>query len=160
MARGRAFAGRRARPTAARRARSPRTGRGVVVKADGLAAGKGVTRPTSPGDAAVGQPCLERLVRGGPATGSSIEERLAGREASVIAICDGRDAVALPAARDHKRLRDGDDGPNTGGMGAYSPLADLPDDARRAVLRDGSTGRSSPSWPGAGRRSAARSTPG
>ena len=54
-----------------------------------------------------------------------------GREASVIALCDGRDAVALPAARDHKRLCDGDAGPNTGGMGAYSPLPDLPDAERR-----------------------------
>ena len=56
-----------------------------------------------------------------------IEERLFGPEASVIAIVDGHDALALPAARDHKRLCDGDRGPNTGGMGAYSPLADLSD---------------------------------
>jgi phosphoribosylamine--glycine ligase len=54
-----------------------------------------------------------------------IEERLFGLEASVIALCDGREAVALPPARDHKRLLDGDHGPNTGGMGAYSPLPDL-----------------------------------
>ena len=58
-----------------------------------------------------------------------VEERLDGREASLIALCDGREALALPLARDHKRLGDGDAGPNTGGMGAYSPLADLPDDA-------------------------------
>ena len=57
-----------------------------------------------------------------------IEERLVGREASLIALCDGRDALALPVARDHKRLGDGDRGPNTGGMGAYSPL---PRSARR-----------------------------
>jgi phosphoribosylamine--glycine ligase len=58
-----------------------------------------------------------------------VEERLTGLEASVIAVCDGRDAIALPAARDHKRLCDGDTGPNTGGMGAYSPLPDLPYEA-------------------------------
>ena len=65
-----------------------------------------------------------------------IEERLEGREASVIAICDGTRAVALPAARDHKRLCDGDAGPNTGGMGAYSPLPDLDDAAVDAVAPD------------------------
>ena len=54
--------------------------------------------------------------------------------ASVIAICDGRDAVALPASRDHKRLCDGDLGPNTGGMGAYSPLPDLPEAAVDEIL--------------------------
>jgi phosphoribosylamine--glycine ligase len=58
-----------------------------------------------------------------------VERYLTGREASVIAICDGTTALALPAARDHKRLLDGDRGPNTGGMGAYSPLPDL-DDSR------------------------------
>ena len=63
-----------------------------------------------------------------------IEERLEGREASVIAICDGTRAVALPAARDHKRLGDGDAGPNTGGMGAYSPLPDLDDATVERVL--------------------------
>ncbi|HEX8026603.1 MAG TPA: phosphoribosylglycinamide synthetase C domain-containing protein, partial [Candidatus Limnocylindrales bacterium] len=63
-----------------------------------------------------------------------IEERLEGLEASVIAICDGERAIALPAARDHKRLCDGDAGPNTGGMGAYSPLPDLDDDAVERVL--------------------------
>jgi phosphoribosylamine--glycine ligase len=57
-----------------------------------------------------------------------VEQRLHGREASLIALCDGREALALPLSRDHKRLADGDRGPNTGGMGAYSPLADLPDD--------------------------------
>jgi phosphoribosylamine--glycine ligase len=99
---------------------------GVVVKADGLAAGKGVTVCA---DAAEATRALEAIQ--GPVV---IEERLTGLEASVIALCDGRDAVALPAARDHKRLLDGDEGPNTGGMGAYSPLADLPDDEVDAIL--------------------------
>jgi phosphoribosylamine--glycine ligase len=63
-----------------------------------------------------------------------IEERLIGREASVIALTDGRAVLGLPAARDHKRLGDGDVGPNTGGMGAYSPLPDLADDDVAAIL--------------------------
>jgi phosphoribosylamine--glycine ligase len=88
---------------------------GVVVKADGLAAGKGVTVCA---DGAEATRALEAIE--GPVV---IEERLTGLEASVIALCDGRDAVALPAARDHKRLLDGDEGPNTGGMGADSPVS-------------------------------------
>jgi phosphoribosylamine--glycine ligase len=99
---------------------------GVVVKADGLAAGKGVT-VCEDGVAAIA--ALDALE--GPVV---IEERLSGPEASVIALCDGDDAIALPAARDHKRLRDGDEGPNTGGMGAYSPLADLSDEAVESIL--------------------------
>ena len=97
-------------------------GRGIVVKADGLAGGKGVTVCESveeAEDAIAATIDVSALV---------IEERLDGREASLIAICDGRDALALPAARDHKRLADFDTGPNTGGMGAYSPVADLPDE--------------------------------
>jgi phosphoribosylamine--glycine ligase len=100
-------------------------GGGVVVKADGLAAGKGVTVCDSLSEA---ETAIERLFQADPAGTVVIEERLSGPEASLIAICDGRDAVALPLARDHKRLGDGDTGPNTGGMGAYSPLPDLPDD--------------------------------
>ncbi|HEY7522551.1 MAG TPA: phosphoribosylamine--glycine ligase [Candidatus Limnocylindrales bacterium] len=103
---------------------------GVVVKADGLAGGKGVTvcDDVEQAEDALGSLLAElgsRVV---------VEERLTGPEASLIAICDGRDAVALSPARDHKRLRDGDAGPNTGGMGAYSPLPDLPDDGVGALL--------------------------
>jgi phosphoribosylamine---glycine ligase len=107
-----------------------RRGDGVVVKADGLAAGKGVVVAET-GDEA------EAAIRSLAAAGVDrfvIEERLRGPEASVIAICDGVRAVALPAARDHKRLLDGDVGPNTGGMGAFSPLADLSDGAIEAVI--------------------------
>jgi phosphoribosylamine--glycine ligase len=106
------------------------TGRRIVVKADGLAAGKGVT-VCDTFDEAIG--AIETAGRAGLVV---VEERLEGREASLIALCDGRDALALPIARDHKRLGDGDTGPNTGGMGAYSPLPDLPDaDADDLVRR-------------------------
>jgi phosphoribosylamine--glycine ligase len=108
------------------------SGTGLVVKADGLAGGKGVVVCD---DLAAAEPQIAGHLaaalgdaddaRGGPRV--VIEERLFGREVSVIALTDGRVALALPAARDHKRLCDGDSGPNTGGMGAYSPLPDLPD---------------------------------
>jgi phosphoribosylamine--glycine ligase len=106
-------------------------GDGVVVKADGLASGKGVVVASTADDAAG---AVGALARAGVQR-FVIEERLEGREASVIAICDGRRAIALPVARDHKRLSDGDRGPNTGGMGAYSPLPDLPDDEVEAILQ-------------------------
>jgi phosphoribosylamine--glycine ligase len=108
-------------------------GAGVVLKADGLAAGKGVIVTESTEQALDLAPSF---VTGRPSGEPAlvVEERLAGREATVIAICDGTRAVALPAARDHKRLCDGDRGPNTGGMGAYSPLPDLDDGAVEAIL--------------------------
>ena len=109
------------------------SGAGAVLKADGLAAGKGVIVTVSTEQALELAPSfLSGRPAGEPAL--VIEERLAGREASVIAICDGATAIALPAARDHKRLCDDDLGPNTGGMGAYSPLPDLDDAAIDRVL--------------------------
>jgi phosphoribosylamine--glycine ligase len=102
----------------------------IVVKADGLAAGKGVAVCD---DLAAATHALEAaLARRGARV--VVEERLVGREASLIALSDGRDVLALPLARDHKRLLDGDVGPNTGGMGAYSPLEDLADDEIPALL--------------------------
>ncbi len=100
-------------------------GRGLVVKADGLAAGKGVVVCDDLRQALTAIAALLAT----PGSRVVVEERLHGAEASSIALCDGRDALALPLARDHKRLGDGDTGPNTGGMGAYSPLPDLPDEA-------------------------------
>jgi phosphoribosylamine---glycine ligase len=106
----------------------------VVVKADGLAAGKGVTvcEDLEQAEAAL-RASLEDGRFGAAGRRVVVEERLDGREASLIALCDEGDAIALPAARDHKRLADGDRGPNTGGMGAYAPLPDL-DQATAAEL--------------------------
>jgi phosphoribosylamine--glycine ligase len=105
----------------------------AVLKVDGLAAGKGVVVTESVEQALE---LLPGFLSGRPfdAPALVIEERLHGREATVIAICDDSRAVALPAARDHKRLCDGDGGPNTGGMGAYSPLPDLDDDDIQQIL--------------------------
>jgi phosphoribosylamine--glycine ligase len=103
---------------------------GVVVKADGLAAGKGVTvcDRFAEAEAALRSLFANLSVVGAPDQPVVVvEERLVGAEASLIALCDDHAALALPPARDHKRLLDDDAGPNTGGMGAYSPVPDLPD---------------------------------
>jgi phosphoribosylamine---glycine ligase len=94
----------------------------VVVKADGLAAGKGVVVCGSADEAerALRSMLVDR-VHGAAGASVVVEERLEGPEASVIALCDGERARLLPAAQDHKRVFDGDRGPNTGGMGAFSP---------------------------------------
>jgi phosphoribosylamine--glycine ligase len=89
----------------------------------------------APDPVAAAASLLDELFDGHPGSRVVVEERLAGAEASVIAVCDGRRALALPAARDHKRLLDGDRGPNTGGMGAYSPLADLDEEAIEEIVR-------------------------
>jgi phosphoribosylamine--glycine ligase len=107
----------------------------AVLKADGLAAGKGVIVTDSLAQALELAPSF-LAGRPGDAPALVIEERLRGREASVMAICDGQVAAALPAARDHKRLCDADLGPNTGGMGAYSPLPDLDDAAVATIIDD------------------------
>jgi phosphoribosylamine--glycine ligase len=103
-----------------------RMDRPLVVKADGLAAGKGVLVGDTTQDALD----AVRLIMGDRAFGAAgsrvlIEERLEGPEISVLAFCDGRTAVLMPPARDHKRVFDGDRGPNTGGMGAYAPVAEV-----------------------------------
>jgi phosphoribosylamine--glycine ligase len=93
----------------------------IVVKADGLAAGKGVAIAATQGEA---ERAVEACFAGafGPAGAEIvIEEFLEGEEASFFALVDGKDALALATAQDHKRVGDGDTGPNTGGMGAYSP---------------------------------------
>jgi phosphoribosylamine--glycine ligase len=100
----------------ARRQRAP-----IVVKADGLAAGKGVIIAQ---DTAEAEAAIDMMFGGGLGNAGAevvIEEFLDGEEASFFALCDGDNAIALATAQDHKRVGDGDTGPNTGGMGAYSP---------------------------------------
>ena len=99
-----------------------------VVKADGLCAGKGVYLPATHAEARTLAGCLLRGERHGRAGKTIIlERRLGGFELSVQAICDGERALILPVAQDHKRIFDGDRGPNTGGMGAYAPALELKD---------------------------------
>ncbi|MBI3750961.1 MAG: phosphoribosylamine--glycine ligase [Chloroflexi bacterium] len=133
MARSRAFAGGEAGAALGWIRELDAEGLRAVLKADGLAAGKGVVVCESLEQALELAPSF-LVGRSADQPALVVEERLEGREASVIAICDGDDAVALPAARDHKRLCDGDLGPNTGGMGAYSPLPDLDDRAVEAIV--------------------------
>ncbi|MDF3039777.1 MAG: purD [Thermomicrobiales bacterium] len=98
----------------------------LVVKADGLAAGKGVLICASPAEAeaAIRSVLVER-VYGAAGERVVIEEFLNGEELSVIALVDGERIAMLPPARDYKRLKDGNRGPNTGGMGSYAPVNDL-----------------------------------
>jgi phosphoribosylamine---glycine ligase len=93
----------------------------IVVKADGLAAGKGVIVAENLAEA---EAAIDTIFGGGLGEAGAelvVEEFLAGEEASFFALCDGETAIALASAQDHKRAYDGDKGPNTGGMGAYSP---------------------------------------
>jgi len=107
-----------------------------VIKADGLAAGKGVLVTESRTDA---ESWVDYCLNGGFGdAGESvmIEEYLDGPEVSVFAVCTEIGAVALEPARDYKRLLEGDEGPNTGGMGSYSPVVDLPADLVSDVMSD------------------------
>jgi len=113
---------RRFTDAAAAKAHVREHGAPIVVKADGLAAGKGVVvaQSVAEAEAAIAD-MMESRVHGEAGACVVIEECLAGEEVSFFALCDGRTALPLGAAQDHKRVGDGDSGPNTGGMGAYSP---------------------------------------
>jgi phosphoribosylamine---glycine ligase len=125
---------------------------GCVVKADGLAAGKGVFVCDDLGEA---DEALTRIMVenefGESGARVIIEERLSGREVSALAFVDGRNVVMMPPARDHKRVGEGDIGPNTGGMGAFAPTPDvspeLMDEIKRTVIQpmvDGMAARGMP----------------
>ena len=107
----------------------------IVVKADGLAGGKGaiVCRTLDEADAAVAE-CMEVKAFGAAGTTVVIEEFLTGEEVSFFAFSNGDDALPLAAAQDHKTVFDGDRGPNTGGMGAYSPVASFDAAMERRVM--------------------------
>jgi phosphoribosylamine--glycine ligase len=123
------------REAVAARAFCRELGAPLVVKADGLAAGKGVLicRSLGEADAALAQ-CLEARAFGDSGLTVVVEEFLQGEEASFFALSDGTTALPLAAAQDHKTVWDGDRGPNTGGMGAYSP-APVMDAAMAEIVR-------------------------
>ncbi len=107
----------------------------IVIKADGLAAGKGVVVATTRAEA---EAALNMMFDGGLGTAGAevvIEAFLEGEEASFFALCDGTHALAFASAQDHKRAYDGDKGPNTGGMGAYSPAPCMTPELEAQVMR-------------------------
>jgi phosphoribosylamine---glycine ligase len=111
-----------------------RQGVPIVVKADGLAAGKGVVVAASLAEAEAAVDAMLEGSLGSAGAEVVVEEFLSGEEASFFALCDGEHAIPLVSAQDHKRAFDGDRGPNTGGMGAYSPAPALtPELTRRAM---------------------------
>ena len=107
----------------------------MVVKADGLAAGKGVVvcKTVDEAKRALKDMMVDRIF-GAAGDKVIIEDCLAGEEASIIVISDGKNFVPLASSQDHKRIFDGDRGPNTGGMGAYSPAPVITDDLSREIL--------------------------
>ena len=112
-----------------------RRGAPIVVKADGLAAGKGVVVALTE-DAALDAiaSMMDARIFGESGAAVIIEECLTGDEVSLFALCDGTHAVSLGAAQDHKRVGDGDTGPNTGGMGCYAPTPMFGPDLEQAVM--------------------------
>jgi phosphoribosylamine--glycine ligase len=117
------------------------SGAPIVVKADGLAAGKGVVVATTlaQAHAAVDFMLADGAFGSAPAGGEArvvIEEFLQGEEASFIVLCDGKNVLPLATSQDHKRLQDGDAGPNTGGMGAYSPAPIVTPEVHARAMRE------------------------
>ena len=125
------------RDAAAARRYCRELGAPLVVKADGLAAGKGVAvcQSLEEADRAVAQ-CLEARAFGDSGLTVVIEEFLVGEEASFFALSDGTGVLPLVAAQDHKTVHDGDRGPNTGGMGAYSPAPVMDAGMQERVMRE------------------------
>jgi len=107
----------------------------LVVKADGLAAGKGaiVCATLEDADAAIAE-CMERKAFGAAGARVVVEEFMVGQEVSFFVLSNGGDVIALAAAEDHKAIFDGDRGPNTGGMGCYSPVAGFDEALEKRVM--------------------------
>jgi phosphoribosylamine--glycine ligase len=113
-----------------------KVGAPIVVKADGLAAGKGVVVAETVDQALA---AIDMMFEGGLGSAGAevvIEEFLTGEEASFFALCDGETAIALASAQDHKRVYDDDKGPNTGGMGAYSPAPVMTADMTKRTMTE------------------------
>ncbi|MDB5649866.1 MAG: purD [Hyphomicrobiales bacterium] len=108
----------------------------IVVKADGLAAGKGVIVAMNDAEAAAAVEMIFSGAFGEAGAEIVIEEFMDGEEASFFALCDGERALAFASAQDHKRVGDGDTGPNTGGMGAYSPAPIMTEEMTARVMRE------------------------
>ncbi|HEY9406325.1 MAG TPA: phosphoribosylamine--glycine ligase [Nitrososphaera sp.] len=109
----------------------------LVIKANGLAAGKGVVVCDSTDQAiAAIENMLTKNEFGAAGTKVVIEERLSGEEVSIIALCDGKTVMPLVPSQDHKRIFDDDKGPNTGGMGAYSPAPVIDSDLHEEIVKD------------------------
>jgi len=108
----------------------------IVIKADGLAAGKGVVIAATKDEARCAIEACFAGAFGAAGAEVVIEEFLEGEEASFFALCDGTHTLALASAQDHKRVGDGDTGPNTGGMGAYSPAPVMTADMTRRTMHD------------------------
>ena len=121
---------------AAAKAYVEKTGAPIVVKADGLAAGKGVTVAMTLDEAlAAIDACFDGAF-GGAGAEVVVEEFLTGEEASFFCLCDGTTALPFGTAQDHKRVGDGDTGPNTGGMGAYSPAPVMTPEMIERTMRE------------------------
>jgi phosphoribosylamine--glycine ligase len=114
-----------------------RHGAPIVIKADGLAAGKGVVVATTPAEA---HEAIDSMLAGNKLGDAGhrvvIEEFMQGEEASFIVMVDGKNVLPLASSQDHKRIFDGDQGPNTGGMGAYSPAPVVTPEVHNRVMRD------------------------
>ena len=108
----------------------------LVVKADGLASGKGVFIPDSKDECFEAAESIFNGKFGNSGNLVVLEEKIQGPEVSVFALCDGKKYVLLPTAQDHKRLEEKDKGPNTGGMGAYSPAPLLTEDYLQQIIHE------------------------
>ncbi len=108
----------------------------LVVKADGLASGKGVFIPDTKDECLKAAESIFNGKFGNSGNVVVLEEKIQGPEVSVFALCDGRKYILLPTAQDHKRLNEKDKGPNTGGMGAYSPAPLLTEDSLDRVIKE------------------------
>ena len=108
----------------------------LVVKVDGLASGKGVFIPNSKDECFKAAESIFKGKFGNSGNVVVLEEKIEGPEVSVFALCDGEKFILLPTAQDHKRLNEQDKGPNTGGMGAYSPAPLLTEDYLETIVRE------------------------